>query len=116
MTPRRLTKRTESYNNAGVFLHAYVVQKFRDAGWHTDIEYPVTVAPFITDPTRLEGRTTLPNGNLGVLSGRFVNSIQKSQNLSEVGERSIDVISARPIISNHDLKVCIECKKLNPKY
>lgn len=111
-----LSKITSSYNNSGVFLQSHVVKQFRDFGWSTDIEYPVAVSPFKTDPTRLHGKHQLPNYRLGVNSGKFIHSIQESQNNFEISERSIDIISAKTLDANTVLKVCVECKKLNPRY
>jgi len=113
---KTLSKNTESYNNSGVFLQAYVVKQFSDYNWNIDIEYPVVVSPFRTDPTRLHGKMRLPNNHFGVMSTRFVNSIQESQNLFEQSERSVDVIAAKSLDDHRILKICVECKKLNPKY
>lgn len=104
---------TKSYNESGVFLQAYVNQELKKLSWDVVMEHPVVVAPFRKNPKVLyHQREPVREVN----PERFVQALHDSQNSFELSERSIDVVGGRMLDGERALKLCIECKKLNPKY
>ena len=109
-----LSDSTKSYNESGVFLQTLVYEELRKRNWNASVEHPVVVAPFRKNPMTLShywgGSNRKPEPE------NLVQAIRDSQNSFELSERSIDIIADRIIDSDRRIRLCIECKKLNPKY
>lgn len=106
---------TESYNRSGVFLQTFVGNELEKQGWEKIFEHPVVIAPFNSDPNKAfvdEGFRGPPSV---VPTEKYVQAMRDCQNKFLLTERSIDVIGSKAI-KNTRIKLCIECKKLNPKY
>ena len=107
-----MNPKTESYNKSGVFLQTFVGGELEKQGCEIVFEHPVTIAPFNDDPNKRFSDYGPP---AEVKSEKYVQAMRDCQNRFLLSERAIDVIGSKSI-KNSRIKLCIECKKLNPKY
>jgi len=115
-TPQsNLKEETQSLNQSGAFLQIHTINQLTNLGWQTIVEFPVRAAPFIEDPKRhpLLYRQLLNLKHF--MTKIFSKTIFECRNYSFLEETSIDVIGTKTI-GNKIFKICIEVKKLNPKY
>lgn len=103
---------TESYNRSGVFLQTFVGNELEKYEWEKIFEHSVIAAPFHDNPNRRFSERGPPRE---VRSEQYVQAMRDCQNRFMLNERAIDVVGGKSIGSTR-IKLCIECKKLNPKY
>lgn len=110
-----LKKETQSLNQSGAFLQIHIINQLSKSGWETIVEFPVRASPFVEDPKRHQFmyRQLLSLGHFNTKI--FNKTIFECRNYSFLEETSIDIIATK-VFGNKIFKLCIEVKKLNPKY
>ena len=106
-----LEAQCEALNDSGLFLHSMVLQRIKKVGWTVHSEVPVSAAPFLYDPVKEPG--VIQTTYVGRLFNKrkFLHAIADSQNKSLTRETAIDVVATAGA-----QVLCIEVKKLNPRY
>lgn len=115
MSDSPLSDSTKSINQSGMFLQSLVSRQLISDGWSVDVEYPVQVAPFTSDPIRhgnynINGVTRKPMYH----PQDIIRSMEECKNKIELEETAIDVVGT--IGNETTINLCIECKKLDPIY
>ena len=111
----------DALNRSGAFLHAGVIQKLEGMGYGIRSELPVSVAPFLSDPSKQPGATRRcdpGNGALVSLLNKtaFQGAVAASQDGSQRRGRTIDVCASHPAGSGSVYTAVIEVKRLDPAY
>lgn len=110
----------DALNRSGAFLHAGVIRELERTRYDLLSELPVSVAPFLSDPSRQPHATSLrmPEGRDPVLllnKSVFQSAVAASQDGSQRRGRTIDICASRPgTVSNYT--AVIEVKRLDPGY
>lgn len=110
----------DALNRSGAFLHAGVIRELEKRGYGLLSEMPVSVAPFLSDPSRQPHATSLrmPEGRDPVLllnKSAFQSAVAASQDGSQRSGRTIDICASYPgTVSNYT--AVIEVKRLDPCY
>jgi len=115
---KKLSEKTKSLNQSGAFLQIHVINELKKRYWSITAEYPVKTSPFIGEPKNHSlalTRFQQENRGLRITPEDFVRASIESQNKAEIKETSIDVIASRRI-AGADFFLCIEAKKLDPRY
>lgn len=107
-------------NRSGAFLHAAVIRDLKNMGFDIRPEMPVTVAPFLSDPSKQPGATSLrmpPGAGHVRLTNKtaFQGAVAASQDSSQRRDRMIDIYASR----SHGAFIytaVIEVKRLDPAY
>lgn len=116
MSGTGLSDKTNSLNQSGAFLQIHILNQLRNSGWTPNIEYPVTVSPFVSEPKKQQiVASRFLAGAASVNPATLVTAVQESLSKSEIKETSIDVVGFRTIAGG-DFYLCIEAKKLDPRY
>jgi len=106
-------------NVGGTFLQIAVHEKLKNENWPTIPEFPISLAPFVTDPMKHDialKRINIGNGTeVKTSSNNFQRAIAESQNQFFRKETSIDILAQKTTMPR-DYVLCIEVKKLNPEY
>lgn len=108
---------TKSLNQGGTFLQIHVNQVMLDHQWpNTLVEYPTKARAFISNPNEDNAVKSRVLGRGKVHPQTYVKAVSRSQNPFEVSESSIDVLSSRMWTDKVGHTLCIEVKKLDPKF
>jgi len=108
---------TKSLNQGGTFLQIHVNQELIKHKWPgTVIEYPTKAIPFTSNPNEDPTVKSRVIARGKVHPQTFVKSVIRSQNQFETGESSIDVLGSRQFSDKIGHTLCIEVKKLDPKF
>ncbi|MCH7648185.1 MAG: hypothetical protein IIA83_06230 [Thaumarchaeota archaeon] len=115
-----LMEQQSALNESGTFLQISVFHKIIEAGWGAETEFPVSIAPFVSDPMKQDVaiKKTQQQGEsmkIKTRSGGFQQAIVNSQSESLRKETSIDVLASASK-DNFSYVLCTEVKKLNPYY
>lgn len=111
----------DAINRGGAFLHAGVIQSLKGMGYHLRSELPVSAAPFLSDPSRQPGATTLrdpPGRDSVILLNKtvFQRAVAASQDSSQRRARTIDACASRQGNQGSVYTAVIEVKRLDPAY
>ena len=111
----------DALNRSGAFLHAGVIQKLEGMGYETLAELPVSVAPFLSDPSKQPHATSLrrpgDRDDVRLLNKTaFQSAVAASQDGSQRRGRTIDVCASHPASSGSVYTAVIEVKRLDPAY
>ena len=111
----------DALNRGGAFLHAGTIQNLKGMGYHLRSELPVSAAPFLSDPSRQPGATSLrmPEGRDHVRllnKTAFRGAVAASQDSSQRRGRTIDVCASRQDSEGTVYTAVIEVKRLDPAY
>ena len=111
----------DALNRSGAFLHAGVIQKLEGMGYETRSELPVSVAPFLSDPSKQPHATSLrrppDRGEVRLLNKTaFQSAVAASQDGSQRRARTIDVCASRQDSIGSAYTAVIEVKRLDPAY
>lgn len=108
---------TKSLNQGGAFLQIHVNQELLNHKWPgTVIEYPTKAKSFVSNPNEDAAVKTRVSEHGMVHPQTYVKAVLKSQNEFEIEESSIDVIGSRSMNNKIVHTLCIEVKKLDPKF
>lgn len=105
-----LEAQREALNDSGFFLHSAVLKRLSKGGWTVHSEVPVSAAPFLYDPVKEPG-VLKTDARHRLNRRKFLKAVADSQNKSLMRETAIDVVAA-----SGTQVLCIEVKKLNPRY
>lgn len=111
----------DALNRSGAFLHAGVIQKLEGMGYETRSELPVSVAPFLSDPSKQPHATSLrrpPDRSEVRLLNKtaFQSAVAASQDGSQRRARTIDVCASHKDDKGSVYTAVIEVKRLDPAY
>ena len=110
----------DALNRSGTFLHEGVNKELVRMGYGTRSEVPVSVAPFLSDPSKQPHATALrhtPNDGPVSLLDRavFQDAVAASQDGLQRRERTIDICASRQK-GDSNYTAVIEVKRLDPAY
>lgn len=111
----------DALNRSGAFLHAGVIREMDGMGYETRAELPVSVAPFLSDPSRQPGATSLRRPQVGVdvrllNKTAFQGAVAASQDRSQRKARTIDICASHQDGKGSVYTAVIEVKRLDPAY
>lgn len=110
-----LSKKTKSMNQSGAFLQIHVISQLRKYNWKVLSEYPIRLSPFLDLPAKNPVLYNRLLNRVDVEPITFVRAARESMDKTTVKETSIDVIGGR-IVNNYSFNLCIESKKLDPRF
>ena len=106
-----LEERRTALNRSGIFLHSAVLKRMKKGGCNVRSEVPVSVAPFLYDPVKEPGVLKKTGTKYRLNRQKFLKAVADSQNRSLMRETAVDVVA-----TSGTLVLCVEVKKLNPRY
>ena len=111
----------DALNRSGAFLHAGVSRELEGMGYGIRPELPVSVAPFLSDPSRQPRATSLRappgRGQVSLLNKTaFQSAVAASQDGSQRKSRTIDICASRQDDKGSVYTAVIEVKRLDPAY
>lgn len=108
---------TNSLDQGGTFLQIHVTRELQNHNWPGSIiEYPTRASPFVNHPNSNPIVKPRLDASKKVHPKTYSTAILESQNQFEVLESSVDVLVARKIPKKVAQTLCIEVKKLDPKF
>ena len=111
-----LDEKTKSLNQSGAFLQLYVINQLEKCDWNVSSEYPVRISPFIDLPENDDAVKQSLENDASVEPNSFVRTVRNCMDKTTVKETSIDVIAGKFVHNQRMHTLCIESKKLHPKY
>ncbi|MCH7969014.1 MAG: hypothetical protein IH841_07215 [Thaumarchaeota archaeon] len=111
-----LSKKTKSMNQSGAFLQIHIINELKKRNWTVLAEYPIRISPFLDLPAKQPILYTRLLNHLDVEPISFVRAARESMDKTTVKETSIDVIGERIINDDYCFNLCIESKKLDPRF
>ena len=110
-----LDEKTKSLNQSGAFLQIYALNELRKKHWSVTSEYPITISQFANNPKKLLHPRQVALAKHELDSIHYSNTIIDSRSNTDAKETSIDIVASK-IIHGSCYNLCIESKKLDPRF
>lgn len=110
-----LDPKTEALNQSGTFLQIHIVNQLKKQKWGILFEYPVLISPFANPTQDSEYLKNMMQGLNMPAELQLIKRIKESLDKTRITETSIDIVAGKQHSDFH-VTLCIEAKKLDPRY